>query len=106
MSYEARAADASRGAVKFITILDHTLMYLLNTHQKAYRAGEDLVEQSGCRRCSSQTRDLGAAAIELLRVVDIGRDRGMYVSQLNILHFRTPLVGEPWGHFGSVRAFA
>ncbi|CAN0021712.1 unnamed protein product, partial [Scytosiphon promiscuus] len=33
------------------------------------------LDRSGCGRCSSQTRELGAAAVQLLRMVDIKRDR-------------------------------
>ncbi|CAN0102649.1 unnamed protein product, partial [Scytosiphon promiscuus] len=39
-------------------------------------AGENLLEDSGCRHCSPETAGLGAAAVELLRLVDIRLDRG------------------------------
>ncbi|CAM9841435.1 unnamed protein product [Scytosiphon promiscuus] len=42
----------------------------------AIRAGDSLLERDGCWQCSPDTRGLGAAAVELLRMVDIllGRD--------------------------------
>lgn len=46
------------------------------THQ-ATRAGDSLLlESAGCRQCSPETKGHGAAAVELLRMVDIHAGRG------------------------------
>ncbi|CAM9864587.1 unnamed protein product [Ectocarpus fasciculatus] len=44
-------------------------------HMLGTQAGEKLLERSGCPQCSPDTRGLGAAAINLLRMVDIRLDR-------------------------------
>ncbi|CBJ26194.1 LRR-GTPase of the ROCO family, putative pseudogene [Ectocarpus siliculosus] len=41
---------------------------------KATRAGGNLLEGSGCPQCSPDTKGLGAAAIELMRMIDIRLD--------------------------------
>lgn len=45
---------------------------------QATRAGDNLLlESAGCRQCSSETRGHGAAAVELLRMVDVRLGRGI-----------------------------
>lgn len=45
---------------------------------QATRAGDQLLlESAGCPLCSSETGGQGAAAAELLLMVDIGRERGI-----------------------------
>ncbi|CAN0554853.1 unnamed protein product, partial [Ectocarpus sp. 12 AP-2014] len=39
------------------------------------RIGEKILEGGRCRQCSPDTRGLGAAAIDLVRMVDIRLDR-------------------------------
>lgn len=51
------------------------------THQ-ATRLGDQLLEDSGCGRCSPETGGIGAAAVELVRMVDVGKDRGVSGSTL------------------------
>ncbi|CAN0003349.1 unnamed protein product, partial [Ectocarpus fasciculatus] len=45
---------------------------------KATGAGDTFLERGACPRCSPETRGLGAAAIDLVRMVDIRLDRGMH----------------------------
>ncbi|CAN0218727.1 unnamed protein product, partial [Scytosiphon promiscuus] len=45
-------------------------------------ARENLLKDSGCRHCSPETAGLGAAAVELLRLVDIQLDRGEIYSEI------------------------
>ncbi|CAM9391565.1 unnamed protein product [Ectocarpus fasciculatus] len=44
---------------------------------KATRAGDNLLDSTGCPQCSSEIGGLGAAAVELVRMVDIRLDRGV-----------------------------
>lgn len=50
---------------------------LVCTHQ-ASRPGEKLLHHQGCSRCCRDTQDMGAAAVELLRMVDVRQDRGVF----------------------------
>ncbi|CAM9520201.1 unnamed protein product [Ectocarpus sp. 12 AP-2014] len=49
---------------------------------KATRAGYKLLERSGCRQCSRDTGGVGAAAIDLVRMVDIRLDRDIIVIEI------------------------
>ena len=55
------------------------------THQAARSEGDKLLEASGCSGCSSETGGIGAAAVELLRMVDVRKDRGVSDSALKRL---------------------
>lgn len=48
----------------------------LRTYQ-ATRAGDNLLHSAGCPQCSPEIGGLGAAAVELVRMVDIPLDRGI-----------------------------
>lgn len=48
----------------------------LRTYQ-ATRAGHDLLDSAGCPQCSPEIGGLGAAVVELVRMVDIRLDRGI-----------------------------
>lgn len=45
--------------------------------RQACRAGEKLLEDRGCSQCSTDTRGLGTAAVEVLRMVGTRLDRGV-----------------------------
>ncbi|CAM9940111.1 unnamed protein product, partial [Laminaria digitata] len=49
---------------------------MLITSTAARQEGDRLLEASGCSGCSPETGGIGAAAVELLRMVDVRKDRG------------------------------
>ncbi|CAM9824534.1 unnamed protein product [Ectocarpus fasciculatus] len=48
----------------------------------ATRAGDNLLDSAGCPQCSPEIGGLGAAAVELVRMVDIQLDRGMVLEDV------------------------
>ncbi|CAB1115503.1 unnamed protein product [Ectocarpus sp. CCAP 1310/34] len=55
-----------------------TTVKVLHPTCQATRDGDKVLEGSRCPKCSADTGGLGAAAIDLLRVVDIRLDRGVH----------------------------
>ncbi|CAM9393730.1 unnamed protein product, partial [Laminaria digitata] len=50
----------------------------------ATHPGDKLLGDRGCRRCSPETRGIGAAAVELVRMVDVRKDRGVVFRETNV----------------------
>lgn len=49
---------------------------ILKTHQVTHK-DDKLLQGRVCSRCSGETGGVGAAAIELVRMVDVRQDRGI-----------------------------
>ncbi|CAN0431719.1 unnamed protein product, partial [Laminaria digitata] len=60
----------------FVACPQHGIDMLI-TSTAARSEGDKLLEASGCSGCSSKTGGIGAAAVELLRMVDVRTDRGV-----------------------------
>lgn len=56
---------------------------------QATRPGDKLLDDGGCVRCSPETGGVGAAAVELVRMVDVRRDRGVSGSTLSVVSVAT-----------------